>query len=311
VRSSSAARFVPIAALLVAATAIGLLRPRLAERFGHVKTDSDVYALPAPEQAIVASLGYRAAFADSIFAHVLVSSGLHLQQKRRFEFVGNYLDTVNALDPKFRDPYRFADTLLTLGSVAAREEDYDKARQILERGLRELPHDGELHSTAGQFMAYLAPSRFKDPEKKKEWRLAGARILARACELVGNEALPYHCITAADLFTRAGEREATIRFLERVLAVTDDEAVRDLALGHLQKHIGEREHERVQQRMASFRERWGGDLPFVTKDHLLVIGPAFEPAACAGVVDAGNVECATSWRDWSERTSDIVTYGDP
>jgi tetratricopeptide (TPR) repeat protein len=300
VRSNSAALIVPLAVLLVSAAAIGLLRPRLADRFGQLKVDSDVYALPAPEQAIVASLGYRAALADLIFAHVLVSYGLHFQEKRRFEFVGNYLDTVNALDPKFRDPYRYADTLLTLGPVAPRESDYYKARQILERGLRELPHDGELHSTAGQFMAYLAPARFADLEKKKEWRMAGARVLARACELVGsNEALPYHCITAADLFTRAGEREASIRFLERVLAVTDDEAVRDLALGYLQKQIGEREHERVQRRMESFRQRWGADLPFVDKDRLLVIGPAFDAATCAGASD--RPDCATSWRDWAER----------
>jgi tetratricopeptide (TPR) repeat protein len=292
---------VPAVVLFFAATAIGVLRPRLADRFHRLKVESDVYTLPAPEQAVAMSLGYRAAFADLIFAHVLVSYGLHFQEKRRFEFVGNYLDTVNALDPKFRDPYRFADTLLTLGPVAAREQDYDKAREILERGLRELPHDAELHSTVGQFMAYLAPSRFSDPEKKLAWRMAGARFLARACELSGtNEAVPYHCITAADLFTRAGEREASIHFLERVLAVTDDEGVRRLALGYLEKQVGEREHERVQRRIDAFRERWASDLPFVGKDRLLVVGPAFDIAACAGS-DPQQPECATSWRDWALR----------
>lgn len=293
---------IPLGLLLAAALSIGWLRPRIAERFHQLKITSDVYALPSPEQTVVASLGYRSALADLIFAHVLVSYGLHFQEKRRFEFVGNYLDTVNALDPKFRDPYRFADTLLTLGPVAPREEDYHKARAVLERGLAQHPHDGELHATAGQFMAYLAPSHLKDPAQKKEFRLAGAKVLARACELVGeNESIPYHCLTAADLFTRAGEREATIQFLERVLSVVDNEEVRNLALGYLEKKVSEREHERVSRRLQAFRERWSQDLPFTSKDTMLVIGPKTDIARCAGPERAGEPECPTSWREWAEQ----------
>lgn len=308
--SDRAGTLLALVAAIAAIAAIAVVRPRLVERFAKPRATSDVYALPSPEQTIVASLGYRAALADMIFAHVLVSYGIHLQERRRFEFVQNYLDTVNALDPKFRDPYRFADTLLTLGPVRPRPEDYVEARRILERGLAERPHDGELHATAGQFMAYLAPGQFSDPEVKKEWRLAGARILARACELIGdNENVPYHCVTAADLFTRAGEREASIQFLERVLSVTDDEKIRHLALGYLEKKLGEREHERVARRLGAFRERWGADLPFVDKDAVLVLGPSFDVAVCAGVGAAETPECATSWRDWA-RHVDVLPVND-
>ena len=205
--SRQAGQFVALAVALAAVVTIAGTRPRLADHFHRASVGSDVYALPNPEQTVVASLGWRSALADLIYAHVLVSSGLHIHEKRRFEFAGNYLDTINELDPKFRAPYHYADTLLTLSTVAPRVEDYVKARQILERGMDELPLDGELWSAAGQFMAYLAPSQLKDEEQKKEWRLAGARRLARACELVGkNENIPYHCITAAGIFTRAGQR---------------------------------------------------------------------------------------------------------
>ena len=44
-------------------------------------------------------------------------------------------DTVNALDPKFRAPYRYTDTLLVLSAVKPLESDYDRARQIFERFL--------------------------------------------------------------------------------------------------------------------------------------------------------------------------------
>ena len=146
VRSRGAALVPGLLLLTVVASAcvVGWVRPRLLDQFGQLKQTSDTFALPSPDQSVVLSLGYRSALADLLFAHVLVSYGLHFQEKRRYEFVGEYLDVINALDPKFRTPYRIADTLLTLQPVAPRQRDYDKAREVLERGLRALPHDTEL-----------------------------------------------------------------------------------------------------------------------------------------------------------------------
>ncbi|HMJ10958.1 MAG TPA: hypothetical protein VK524_06100, partial [Polyangiaceae bacterium] len=255
------------ACIVLAAGLIAAVRYRLADAVQKVKAKNDVYALPSPEQTIALSLGYRSALADLLFAHVLVSYGLHFEQKRRFEFVGNYLDTINALDPKFRRPYRFADTLLTMQPKAPRKQDYIKARQILERGLRERPQDTELWLTAGQFMAYLAPPNLKDEKLANEWRIAGARTLAHACELVSdNENIPYHCITAASLFSRAGERSAVVDFLQRFLAVNDNEEMRRLALGYLKTVGAEQYQADVEERYKRFGEAW--DLPFVNKDLL-------------------------------------------
>lgn len=285
----------------LAAALIAAVRYRVAGAFSQLRAKNDVYALPSPEQTVVLSLGYRTALADLLFAHVLVSYGLHFDEKRRFEFVGNYLDTINALDPKFQRPYRFADTLLTIQPKAPRPQDYVKAREILERGLRERPHDAELWTTAGQFMAYLAPPHLKGDKVKQEWRMAGARTLAHACELVSNnENLPYHCITAAHLFSRAGERTAVVEFLQRLLAVVDDEEIRRLALGYLEKSVSEQQRADVEARYTRFAELWRGDLPFVNKDLLLVVGPPFDPARCAGSDRAKESGCETTWRERTE-----------
>jgi tetratricopeptide (TPR) repeat protein len=147
------------------------LRVSLAERFHKLKVTSDFYALPSPEQVVALSFGYRAALADLIWGNVLVSYGLHFQEKRNFEFIGSYLDTINALDPKFESPYRFADTLLTLQPVGSPPlENYEKAREILLRGMRELPYSAELHSSGGQFLAYLGPNNLKDDKQKAQCR---------------------------------------------------------------------------------------------------------------------------------------------
>jgi hypothetical protein len=270
-----------------------------------VRDKTDVYTLPSPEQVVVASLGYRSALADLLFAHVLVWHGIHFQEKRRLEHAADYLDTVTALDPTFREPYYYGDTLIAMQPVKPRHEDYVRARRLLERGLAARPGDTELWLSAGQFLAYMAAPWLDDPKERDEWRLAGARILARACELVGeNENIPYNCITAAGLFDRAGEREANIQFLERVLAVSDDETIRDRALGYLEHALGERSLEARRFRSDSLRRAWKEDLPFVSLTTELLLGPPTNPAACAGLGHE-RAECASSWAAWRARERDV------
>ena len=306
-KSNSAAAAPPlgtwIAALCVAvsALAVGWTRPRIADEFHRLRKTTDGYALPSPEQTIVASLGYRAALADLIFANVLVSYGLHIQERRRYEFVGEYLDTVNALDPTFRDPFRFADTLLTLQGVEVREQDYRRAREILERGLEAHPYDADLWRNTGQFMAYLAWDKMPDAERA-EWRGTGAKYLARSCELLGDDpSLPYHCITAASLFNRLGQHEAMIEFLQRVQIISDNPEIAKMAEKYLDLHLSGREKERAAERLKRFHGAWGNDFKFVSRNALLVIGPEFDPTACAGTDHLKAPECATSWKDWHHR----------
>lgn len=286
---------------LSALAVVAVVRPPLATGFHELRVTSDVYPFPPPDPLVVASLGYRSALADGIFANVLVSYGIHFAEKRRLEFAGEYIDAVNALDPSFRDPYRYADTLVVLGPTPAREADYVKAREIFERGLENRPYDTELWNTAGQFTAYLGAAGVADADRPA-WRLAGAKMLARACELAsGNDNIPYHCIAAARLFEGAGERDAAIDSLKRLLAVTDDPQVEQLALGYLGKRLSEREQSEQEQRRKAFRDAWKADLPSVSKDMMLIVGPRAQPLSCAGVDRAADDTCVASWREWGRR----------
>jgi hypothetical protein len=291
-------RALGIGLLALSVAGIGKLRAELLPRFSSVRDKTDTYGLPSPDQVVVASLGYRSALADLLFAHVLVWHGIHFSEKRRLEYAAEYLDTITALDPGFREPYYFGDTLIAVQPVKPRHEDYVKARRLLEKGLHERPGDTELWLSAGQFIAYVAAPWLDDPKEQAEWRLAGARILARACELVGaNENIPYNCIAAAGLFNKAGEREANIEFLERVLAVSDDEAIRAQAYAYLQRALGERTQEELKKRGDRLREAWKADLPFVSLTTELVLGPPADPAACAGL-GRDRAACATTWAGW-------------
>ena len=299
--------FLALTAIVLAALSIHALRGPLNVRFSATKIQDDVFGLPPPNQVVAMSLGYRSALADLIFAHVLVSSGIHIQEKRVFQFVGKYIETINELDPKFEAPYRMADGLLTLQSKAVGPEAYRQARRILERGMREFPFNQALWASAGQFLAYLGPTAFTDPQELDEWRLAGGRTLARACELVGsNENIPYQCVVAAGLLTKSGEAAASRQFLERMLQVNDNPEIRDWVSALLKKAVGAVERDRVQARRQAFLDAWRDDLPFVSRGAIAVMGPSWNSAACA----ATSATCATSWRAWAaihERLPDATT----
>jgi hypothetical protein len=299
VRSSSGARFAVALGVAVAAASSHGVRPRLLQALSVTKERITVAALPDPQQTVVASLGHRAALADLMFANTLVQAGIAIQEKRAFP-AADYLDTINALDPSFRAPYRYADTLITVQAVAPAQDDYRRARAVLRRGLENFAYDQELWSSAGQFLAYLAPRWLEDPAEQKDFRAEGARVLARACELVGtNENVPYHCVTAARLLSEAGEGAAAERFVERLLGVSDDEAVQKLAIGYLARVQGEGARARAERRARQFNQAWGRDLKFLSKDQLLIVGPATPAPICAGL-DAPPDGCASSWRAWGE-----------
>lgn len=285
---------------MISATRLGLVRAH-----AGAKERYDIYSLPSPQQLVRLSFGYRSALADLLFAHVLVESGIHLQERRRFQTVGAYLKAINALDPRFATPYYFADTLITLQAGAPSLKDYRDARAILERGLRELPHDSQLWLTAGQFLAYLAPphvERLSDAEEGKRWRLAGARILAHSCELIGsNEALPYHCVTAARLLGEAGERQAVIQFVERVLAISDDPEIHRQALASLTRVVGAEQREQIAERSRRLDQLKASDLPSLDKDTYLALGPPWDPVSCLDRAARNDPRCATSFRDYHER----------
>lgn len=294
-----------LAMVAVALGGITWSRSRLIGSFAKAKDQYDVYALPKPEHVRVMSLGYRSALADILFAQVLVSSGIHLAEKRRYESAANYLRTINELDPKFYSPYRYADTILTLQSVKPRLEDYVAARSILERGMEEFKSDMALWLSAGQFMAYLAAPHVAElagQATAEEWRREGARRLARSCELVGtDENAPHHCVTAAHLLSKSGELEALAQFVERVLAVNDDPEVQQRALASLARAVGEDEQRKLTNRRQRYDRLRARGLYFVGKDRFLLIGPGFDALSCLDRHTATSADCATSFAQYHER----------
>lgn len=270
--------------------------------------ESEVYLLPPPEQLQLASLGHRAALADVLWAKVLVTQGLRLEQRRRFETVGAYLDAIIELDPKFREPYRLSDTLLTFQAVEVPTSEVYKARKVLERAVQELPNDAELWLQLGQFVAFIAaPSYLKDPAEQDRWRVEGAHYLARAAELGASDPnIQWQALGGVGILRRSGEREAAIAFLERTLATTQDDELKEKLRAQLKAYQDERLVERWETRKKAFSAVWRESYPGRSQDFVLMIGPPQRPDVCAGGAGSTHHDeavCAPDWAAWAQRVT--------
>jgi hypothetical protein len=158
--------------------------------------------------------------------------------------------------------------------------------------------------SAGQFLAYLGRPHLEDPKEMQAWKLEGARLLARACELQGNdENVPHQCIVAAGILNKSGQHEANIRFLRRFLSVADDPEIRRSALGYLKRELDEQGIEARELRSKQLDEYRHQTLGFFGKDMALIVGPWFDPVGCVSGM-AREQDCSSSWRAWSEQLGD-------
>lgn len=291
-------------AVIVAALLVALVRAPLFERHRRLKETSDIYPLPPPREVVVMSLGYRAAVADMLWAHLMVSQGLHTMARRRYENIIPLINTINELDPTFRDPYRMADALITFNAKDTPPEEARAARTIMERGVQNRPLDAELWLGLGEFTAFIAPGAYlTEPAEQEQWRADGARMLARAAELSGdNASIAWQALGGARYLNRAGARDAELRFLQRVLIVTDDEELKEKVRSMLGAQQAAEQEERLRRLERGVWDARHHDVPFVTRLRYMVLGPPLDPAKCAGPMHALDPACASSWRAWEERS---------
>lgn len=287
-----------------AALLVGSVRAKVAGWHERVKETSDVHMLPPPRQVVTLSLGYRAALADVLWAHVLVAQGERLRERRKFDNLAELIETINELDPEFREPYMLADALIMLQVTAAGPEEARRTRAILERGLENRPLDAELWRTAGQFVTFIGAGVLNDdPATADAWRADGARMLARAAELGADQGFAgWSALAGAGILSQKGERDAAIRLLQRQLAVTEDPELRERLERQLAKHVGEAKKDAYLRRQRELIETGRRALPFVSRIEIDVLGPPFDPAYCAGGVHADDRRCALTWKEWTALT---------
>jgi hypothetical protein len=265
--------FCALAVLLVAS-----VRARLFTAHKRVKEREDVYFLPPPEQVVTMSLGWRHAAADLLWSHVMVAQGLHTFERRRFANLLLLYDAINALDPTWRTPYVYAEALVTFQGNTTPYEEIVKVREILERGVRELPFDAELWLNLGQFVSFVAPPSYLEdrPDEADRWRREGVAALQRAAELSGGDSwIAWQALGGASILEQLGDEKGALDLLRRIYVVTDDLELKEDLRRRMQR-LGSRRDEGVD---ALERELRDLDAQLASKERKLQIAEHDEQRA--------------------------------
>lgn len=285
-----------LALVAVSAIAIETLQPSLSRTAHKATLRDDVILVPPSENIRALSLGYHAATADLLWAKLLLEYGTHWQEKRPFPDITRYIDAILAVDDSFAPLFRYVDTLIVYRPPVGTEDDARTARHYLERGLQTRPGDADLWLKYGQFLAFTGPSFLHDSAEVEAWRKEGAFAMTRAVELGASVG---RSLSAASLLSRAGERNASIAFLERAYALTDDPSERDQIAAKLRElavdALRDGEQNEAARSAAFVESRWRRSSPFLTRGEFLLLGPPHDAAACTGPAHADSKECTNSW----------------
>jgi hypothetical protein len=281
--------------LVLCVSGVARLQPRLARETVEIKAREDVYLFPPPAELRVATLGYVAAMTDLLWAKLLVEYGIHWSERRPFPDLNRYLDAINELDPKYKTFYEFVDAMLVYRPIHGTEDDARAARAYFERGIKELPYDPDIWVRYGQFIAFLAPSWLTSEDERNKWKQEGAVALVHAVDLGADVNLAMAATTM--LSSRFGERDAAIRALRQEYALTDNESIRAEIGAKLERLQASRQGDEAAAVVQTIEGIWRRELPFLTRDSFMLIGPITDAAACAGPASADERKCATTWDD--------------
>ena len=292
------------AVILLAMAVFGVARtqPRLASIVHAAKEGDDIYALPPPSELHAATLGWDAAVVDLLWTKLLVEYGTHWSEHREFHDTSKYADAILELEPNFAPIYKYVDTMLAYRPMQGTEDDVRLARAYLERGTRERSDDPSVWMEYGQFLAFIAPSFLHDDVEREAWRREGATAIGHAVE---RGAAADRALAAATILTRAGATQAAIGSLERAYAFTEHPSMMDVheAIGRrLAALQATAQRDAADAELGAIHARWKAELPFLTRDQYLLLGPKIDVIRCAGLRAASEPQCA---RDWSAGSGEV------
>jgi hypothetical protein len=245
----------------------------------------DVYYLPRPDLLPLLSFGWHAALADLLWCKSLVYFGEEVVQKGTVRYLFQYTDAILALDPSFREPYRWVPTgaLYRPGQIS--REDAQQAASYLERAVKRWPNDGELRWDYGSLLRFeLAPLE-RDPERKRALLERAAPQLEAAARMGAGPA--WLALNSADLLNKLGRTEQAIRHLEELRATVSEPMVLkeiDHKLEALRTHTYLEALRTAEQQFEQARLR---SYPYLSPGLFMFVGDKPAPGAYESFVTRG------------------------
>jgi hypothetical protein len=241
VGSSRTPLLASVLALLVLGIASDRLRAGAHDRYTSAQRYEDIYYLPPADWLRVFSLGYDEALADLIWMRALVYFGQEFEHEGHVQYVFEYAEAIEALDPHFLSLYRWIGMSGLYRPQAITPDDIERSVAFMERGARIYPEDGQLAWSIGAALVFELPPLLDDDEAIGRAHERGSPYLMTAVRL--GAAPEWAAFSNLDMLARIGRQEQAARHLEELYEQTDDPLMR----------------ERIASRIRALRERAEAD----------------------------------------------------
>jgi hypothetical protein len=271
--STNARRGAAVAGVFFLLFATAALQTRALERRAQFPPSEDALYLPSPPALKALALGHGELAADLVFIRALIYFGSQLHEKGQYKWLENYIDTITALDPRWRTPYVWAGVATMYNGKFIDNNAVETSSRFLERGARQFPDDWEL-----PFMLacnYLFELKSDDPAQKNEWRKTGGEWIRHAADVGG--APPWVPLLSATIMRQEGRDEAAVRHLEEVYLSTQDERARQEIFNQLRALHSKLDYQREARERKAFEEKWKRTLPYATPDFFIAVGAPNPP----------------------------------
>lgn len=172
--------------------------------------DEKLMYVPSGRVLKIVSLGFDEVMADILYIKMIDYFGNHVASDRTYVWLYHMADLVTTLDPKFKFPYVFAGLMLNLEA-----NQYENARKIIVKGIREFPDDWYFHFILG-INYFFHDADFVD----------AARSLENASKLPGSP--PYLKDLAKKMRREGATRETALAFLKQLYLSFNNEDIRSI-----------------------------------------------------------------------------------
>lgn len=270
------AKFLKLAAICCLSVLAVLLQVKSADVHARVISEDDRFYLPAAKWLRVFSLGFNEAAADLVWIKTIVYFGQRVGSssskiKGRENFTVNYLTTAVELDPRFRRAYTAGSALTLFQNLEVTEKTVNAAMELLERGVRAFPGDGEILFDLGVMHYYemrpFLPADETHPKTKYHEEL-GAELIARAALMPG--APPYARLLSSSLLSKEGMNDLIVEHLKTMLLAETNPKIRKTLAAKLTREIGATARRDIAA-TEKYHALWKQEFPFIDFDLFLII----------------------------------------
>jgi hypothetical protein len=255
-----------VALLLVLATALS--HNALLDRRRHFPAEEDLLYLPRPSALRAMSLGHHELTADLVFLRAVIYWGGELAHDRQYRWLDNYLETIVALDPNWKTPYRWAGVATMYDGREITNRSVMASSHFLELGARQFPSDWELSFMLG--CNYLFELKTDDPVERAAWRRQGGEWIRHAAIVGGGP--PWVPLLAATILREEGQEEAAVRHLEEVYLSTQDPRTREEVKNRLLSLHAKIDFAKAERERVEFETAWRRTVPYAPPDFFVALG---------------------------------------